>query len=145
MACEIIEHLDNPRHFLNSCWELLSDHGIVIISTPNIAFFEGRIKFLLTGELWGFGRANYLSQRHISAISREQFPLMFSECGFEMLESSTVGSFATPLRKLLLSPIWLAMRALFGSSVLGESRICVARRVATKESDASSSALWGSS
>jgi SAM-dependent methyltransferase len=142
-ACEVIEHLNDPRHFLNECWTLLADGGTIVVSTPNIGFFEGRIKFLLTGELWGFGGRNYADQRHISAISREQFPLLFAECGFDLVESRTVGSFASWLRRVLLAPIWIAMRLVLGDSVLGESRVCVGRRVAVRDADALSRALWG--
>jgi SAM-dependent methyltransferase len=143
IASEIIEHLDDPRHFLTECRKLLATDGTIIVSTPNIAFFEGRIKFALTGELWGFGHKNYVGQRHISAISREQFPLMFDECGFRQLESITAGSFATGLRKTLTAPIWVPMRFVLGSSVLGETLICVAMKADFASDAHSSAALWG--
>ena len=128
VASEVIEHLNNPRHFLGQCYKLLNTHGIIVVSTPNIAFFEGRIKFLLKGELWGFGANQYADNRHISPISREQTPLMLQECGFELLEMFTAASFATALRKILTLPLWLPMRVLFGPSTLGESLVFVAQR-----------------
>jgi SAM-dependent methyltransferase len=142
VACEVIEHLDDPRAFLRECEKLLNDAGIIVVSTPNIRFFEGRIKFLLRGELWGFGAKNYMSQRHISPISIEQFPLLFKETGFEMLELSTAASFASNLRVLLTSPIWMPMRLVFGPTVLGESVIAVARKTAGITSNFKSEDLW---
>ncbi|MEJ2228946.1 MAG: class I SAM-dependent methyltransferase [Alphaproteobacteria bacterium] len=128
VASEVIEHLNDPRHFLKHCYKLLDSNGVIVISTPNIAFFEGRIKFFLKGELWGFGANNYNENRHISPISREQTPLMLQECGFDLLEMFTTATFATPLRKVLTLPLWAPMRALFGPSILGESLVFVARR-----------------
>jgi SAM-dependent methyltransferase len=143
VACEVIEHLDDPRAFLRECGQLLNDTGIIVVSTPNIRFFEGRIKFLLRGELWGFGAKNYLVQRHISPISIEQFPLLFKEAGFEMLELSTAASFASNLRVLVTSPIWVPMRMALGPTVLGESVIAVARKTAGITGNFQSEDLWG--
>jgi SAM-dependent methyltransferase len=142
-ACEVIEHLDDPRHFLSECRKLLKDGGLIVISTPNIGFFEGRIKFLLKGELWGFGANNYQGQRHISPISREQFPLLLEETGFEQLAFHTAGSFATPLRKAITLPLWTTMRLAFGPHVLGESAVCIGQKQATEATRLSSEALWG--
>ncbi|MXO88438.1 class I SAM-dependent methyltransferase [Alteraurantiacibacter aestuarii] len=143
VACEVIEHLDDPRAFLKQCRKLLKDGGHVVISTPNIAFFEGRIKFALTGNLWGFGERNYRSQRHISPIQEGQLPLMTAECGFDCIETTTAGSFATPMRRMLTAPIWLPMRAAFGPRTLGESLFCVARASASAdETGSSGSTPW---
>jgi hypothetical protein len=61
-----VEHLNNPRHFL--AYKLLNTHGIIVASTPNIAFFEGLIKFVLKGTPCA---NQYADNRHISPISRE--------------------------------------------------------------------------
>lgn len=54
-ATDVIEHLDNPRAFLKESRSLLEDDGWLAVSMPNVASWQGRIKFLLKGELWGFG------------------------------------------------------------------------------------------
>ena len=143
IASEIIEHLDDPRHFLREIRKLLLPGGIAVVSTPNIAFFEGRIKFLLRGELWGFGANNYRSQRHITPLSREQFPLVLAETGFSLFVMSTAGSFATPLRRVLTAPLWIPMRLLFGPSVLGETLIAVATAIDGQSTAHTSATLWG--
>jgi SAM-dependent methyltransferase len=142
IASEVIEHLDDARSFLKQCAKLTKEDGIVVITTPNIGFFEGRIKFLLKGELWGFGGHNYRVQRHISPISLEQFPLLLEETGFDTLEVFTAASFATPLRKLLTSVLWMPMRLLLGPFVLGESTVCVGRRSSGAQGHFMSADLW---
>ena len=124
-ACEVIEHLDDPRAFLRQCRHLLRPGGVLAFSTPNIGFFEGRLKFLLTGEVWGFSARQYRSQRHIAPIQAAHVPIMLAECGFAAAAVTTAASYATALRRVLTAPLWLPMRALLGPGVLGETLICV--------------------
>lgn len=145
IASEVIEHLDNPRDFLRQAHRLLSDEGIVVITTPNVGFFEGRLKFLLTGELWGFGEKNYRLQRHISPITIEQTPLLLQECGYDLLELKTTASFATLARRILTAVFWVPMRALLGPYILGESLVLVARRINATSMNYSSWNLWSGS
>jgi 2-polyprenyl-3-methyl-5-hydroxy-6-metoxy-1,4-benzoquinol methylase len=43
----VIEHLKDPKKFLNNCHTLLKEGGILLISTPNIATLLKRVRFLL--------------------------------------------------------------------------------------------------
>ncbi|HRF44124.1 MAG TPA: methyltransferase domain-containing protein [Candidatus Competibacteraceae bacterium] len=36
IASEIIEHLENPRHFARECFKILEPSGRMILSTPNV-------------------------------------------------------------------------------------------------------------
>lgn len=127
-ASEIVEHLDSPRNFLSQCWQLLQDDGILVMTIPNIAFFEGRIKFLISGDLWGFGESHYRSLRHISPMTFTQARLLFQELGYEVIEQGAAGSFATPLRRILTSPFWIPMALQSGSHVMGECMYIVGRK-----------------
>jgi SAM-dependent methyltransferase len=142
IASEVIEHLNDVRNFLKQCFELLNPEGIIIVTTPNIGFFEGRVKFFLQGELWGFGAKNYLIQRHISPISIEQFPLVLQETGFSTLEIFTAASFATTLRKIITGILWIPMRLFFGPFVLGETVICVGKKSNESSGKFQSADLW---
>ncbi|WP_347988453.1 class I SAM-dependent methyltransferase [Methylomonas sp. AM2-LC] len=142
IASEVIEHLNDVRAFLKQCFALLNNDGILIITTPNIGFFEGRVKFFLKGELWGFGAKNYLIQRHISPISLEQFPLLLQESGFSTLEIFTAASFATRLRKLVTSILWIPMRIIFGPFVLGETVVCIGKKSSESIGSFQSADLW---
>lgn len=130
IAClsEVIEHLDSPRHALVQARLLLEDGGYLAVTTPNVGFWEGRLKFALTGELWGFGETSYRAARHISPITREQMALALREIGFKLIAFATAGSFATALRQTLSAPLWLPMAAIAGRSVLGECAFFLAQK-----------------
>ncbi|MGB0671494.1 MAG: class I SAM-dependent methyltransferase, partial [Rhodospirillales bacterium] len=48
-AVEIIEHLENPRHFLRQCRALLQPGGCLILTTPNIDNLRSVLSFVKTG------------------------------------------------------------------------------------------------
>lgn len=125
---DVIEHLDSPRNFLSESRELLEEGGWLALSLPNVAYWEGRWKFMLKGELWGFGKRNYQTQRHISPITFEQMAMMLQEIGFELVESGSGGSFATMLRNIVTFPLWGLLRLIGGRNVLGESALFLARK-----------------
>ncbi|HKP39468.1 methyltransferase domain-containing protein [Mycobacterium sp.] len=54
---ELIEHLFDPRIFLHDCHRVLAPDGLLLVTTPNIATLQDRIRFL-------FGR----SPRHIDPL-----------------------------------------------------------------------------
>ncbi len=133
VSTDVIEHLDSPRAFLSQLREILSDGGVIALSFPNVAFWEGRLKFLLKGELWGFGSKNYILQRHISPMTLEQTELLLQELGYEVLEMTSGGSFATTLRRIVTAPLWIPIRLIAGKKAMGECGLVVARKTVPDE------------
>ena len=129
-CADVLEHLDSPRQFLQQSYRLLEDDGFLCITVPNIAFWHGRVKFLLKGEHWGFGERNYRLQRHISPITYDAMRMTMAECGFVLLDAITAGSFAGPLQKILLSPLAGIFRLIGGPRAVGETSIYLARKAA---------------
>jgi len=127
-ATEVIEHLDSPRLFLTEVHKMLEDHGWLAIFLPNVASWQGRIKFLLKGELWGFGERNYRLQRHISPITFEQMSMMMRELGFKVVEMGAAGSFSTAAMKILTFPLWGGSLLLGGALTQGEAAIFLAQK-----------------
>jgi SAM-dependent methyltransferase len=127
-ATDVIEHLDSPRNFLKEVHQLLEDDGWIVISLPNIASWEGRLKFFFNGELWQFREINYREQRHISPISREQMIMMMQELGFRVAALGSAGSFSTRFKKILTFPIWLLAAGLRGMPTSGASAIFLAQK-----------------
>lgn len=46
VAGEIIEHVLDTERFLNECNRILKDDGFLVLSTPNLATFHDRVRFL---------------------------------------------------------------------------------------------------
>jgi SAM-dependent methyltransferase len=125
---EVIEHLDAPRKALSEARNLLEEDGYLVLTVPNIGFWEGRLKFLWRGELWGFGEGAYRSIRHISPMTIGLLKLTLCEIGFHVVHCGVAGSFATVLRRVLLAPLWLPMYVLGGPDVMGECVVIIARK-----------------
>jgi SAM-dependent methyltransferase len=134
-ALEIMEHLDSPRHFLRQARELLLPGGHLLLSTPNIANWTGRLRFLLSGEHRQFQQHDYDYQRHISPTTDVQLKLMFQEIGLKLIDSTVAGSFFGPLKKAVLFPVIGMTKLLWGETGGDDVRIYLTRR---DEPDASS-------
>ncbi len=127
-ALEIIEHLDSPRHFLREVHSLLKPGGYLLLSTPNVANWTGRLRFLLSGEHRQFREQDYNYQRHISPTTDVQLRLMFREIGFRLIDSTVAGSFFGPLKKAVLCPVIGLARLLWGKTGGDDVRIYLAQR-----------------
>jgi SAM-dependent methyltransferase len=122
-AVEIIEHLDSPRQFLSELRELLTDDGVLIFTTPNIAEWMGRIRFLLTGTLRNFDDGAYEFNHHVSPLPAVQLWHLLEEVGLRVVMNVTAGSFFGPLKMGAFSPLWLPFRLFGGKSTMGD--VCV--------------------
>ena len=127
-AIEIIEHLDCPRSFLRNVRELLIDGGHLLLTTPNVAHWLGRLRFLMSGELRQFQRHDYDYQRHISPITDVQMRLMFEEIGFDVVDSTTGGTFFGPAKKAMFVPVSLISRAMWGWRAEGDVAIYLVKK-----------------
>lgn len=92
IAVEIIEHLENPRHFLRQLRKICTPSTIVIVSTPNIDSPVSKALFCRTGQFRWFTDENYITDGHISPISRSQFHKTCQENDFNILEELTIGN-----------------------------------------------------
>src|SRR5256714_10780291 len=119
-ALEIMEHLDSPRHFLREMRELLDEGGYVLLSTPNIANWTGRLRFLLSGEHRQFQDHDYHYQRHVSPTTDVQLRLMFREIGFRLVDWTVAGTFFGPVEEGVLSAGIAAGGALWGKGGAGD-------------------------
>ena len=127
-AVEIIEHLDSPRHFLRQIWQLLEPDGYLLISTPNVAHWVGRIWFLLRGELRYFKERDYHHQRHVSPINHTHMRLMLAEIGFRVIDFRTAGSFYGPLKQAVTAPAAGLFRLLGGPLATGDTTMYLCQR-----------------
>ncbi len=69
VALEVMEHLENPWHFLRQTRVLLRDGGILIVSTPNGDSTLDRLTYLIEGHPFYFGERGYQnSDGHITHV-----------------------------------------------------------------------------
>jgi 2-polyprenyl-3-methyl-5-hydroxy-6-metoxy-1,4-benzoquinol methylase len=89
-SIEVIEHLENPRHFLRECKNLMRDNAILLLTTPNIENVAGRIRFMFKGNFRMFDRDEKLNDpTHISPIQTYMFEKMARDIGLRILFHGT--------------------------------------------------------
>lgn len=109
MASEIIEHLENPRHFARQCFKVLKNGGKVILSTPNVDSVASIVSFMRNGTFQWFSDTNYIKDGHITPLTQWQIGKSFVEAGFEF---DWTGSFGDPIEWLRGSPRLLLLSKL---------------------------------
>lgn len=89
-ACAIIEHLENPRHFLRELKKVLRPRGTLILTTPNPDSTVSKALYLAFGHFAWFSDADYDILGHINPVSPRMFEKMADELGYK-LKLSSVG------------------------------------------------------
>jgi 2-polyprenyl-3-methyl-5-hydroxy-6-metoxy-1,4-benzoquinol methylase len=87
-ASHLIEHLNNPRLFLDEAFRVLADDGRVFITTPNISGFQAR----LTGGRW---RSAIFD--HLYLFSKRTLASLLNDSGFKVEGIFTWGGLAAGL------------------------------------------------
>lgn len=90
MALEIIEHLENPRHFLRQVRACMASGAHLVLSTPNLANPLSRVHFMRHGTHQWFQDHNYDAIGHIMPVSPWLLGHCYEDCG---LQPAWVGSF----------------------------------------------------
>lgn len=91
MALEIIEHLENPRHFLRQIRACMDPGGHLVLSTPNLANPLSRVQFLVSGTHQWFQDSTYDAIGHIMPVSPWLLGHCYQDCGFEPIWTGSFG------------------------------------------------------
>jgi 2-polyprenyl-3-methyl-5-hydroxy-6-metoxy-1,4-benzoquinol methylase len=97
VALELIEHLENPRHFFRQCRQLLGANGYLVVSTPNLANPVSQAMFLREGVFQWFRETDYREQGHIMPLAPQVLRRCWNEAGFHC---TWEGSVSDPYRLL---------------------------------------------
>jgi 2-polyprenyl-3-methyl-5-hydroxy-6-metoxy-1,4-benzoquinol methylase len=97
IALELIEHLENPRHFFRQCRQLLGPGGHLVVSTPNLANPVSQAMFVREGMFQWFREPDYREQGHITPLAPAVLRRCWSEAGFAC---AWEGSVSDPYRLL---------------------------------------------
>lgn len=91
-AVEIIEHVENPRHFFRQCSKLLNSGGILFVSTPNLESPVSKAFFIHLGNFQWFADAEYRSEGHINPVAPWLLRKCALETGFHIMMEDSHGS-----------------------------------------------------
>lgn len=80
IALEVIEHLENPRHFFRELYRVLRPGASAFVSTPNNTNFFARLLFLFRGEHRYFQDQAYPA--HITMLLKKDLQRLAAEAGF---------------------------------------------------------------
>lgn len=84
-AIEVLEHIENPRHFIREVYRILKPGGQFIMSTPSVDSLRSKISYLIRGYFPPFCDHDYKGSGHISPISSLDFKRMCLEVGFSQI------------------------------------------------------------
>ena len=90
-AVEIIEHLENPRHFIRHCFALLNPGGKLILSTPNVDSGYSRALWLRAGYPNWFDEATYRDGGHITPLPTIVLTRALTDSGFVVKQLTSAG------------------------------------------------------
>lgn len=92
VLADILEHLKRPDIFLVKFKKYLNNDGYLVISVPNIARLDVRLKFL-------FGKFNYedggiMDKTHLRFFTKESACKLLRECGYSVEKIDYSGFFS---------------------------------------------------
>jgi 2-polyprenyl-3-methyl-5-hydroxy-6-metoxy-1,4-benzoquinol methylase len=85
ISLEVIEHLENPRHFFREMFRMLTPGGYAFVSTPHNLNLMARLVFLFKGQHRHF--QDYSYPAHITALLPIDIKRIAKETGFRLLST----------------------------------------------------------
>lgn len=82
---DIIEHVKDPKKFVDSCKRVLKNGGVVIVRTPNLDCFWSRSTLLLWKN-FNMPWSSVTPPHHLSQFSINNLNLLFKDFGFSVLK-----------------------------------------------------------
>ena len=88
-SSEVIEHLENPRHFVRELGRVTKLNGYIVISTPNLESYTSIICFFVRGYHSAFGGKAYPA--HITAVGAYDLANIIKEVsGLTLIETKFI-------------------------------------------------------
>ncbi len=81
-AGDIIEHLFDTSLFLNECYRCLKSNGILLLTTPNLASLEDRIRFLFGKSPRQINPTHEFLYLHIRPFTYQKIKELLTQVGF---------------------------------------------------------------
>lgn len=109
---DILEHLDDPLGVLRDHLQLLAPAGHVVLSIPNIAIWEARVRLLLG--FWEYQDTGTFDRTHLRFFTRRSMRAMISKAGLDVVADRISPGLARPF-----VPVLKALYGLRGTQVGG--------------------------
>lgn len=90
LAAAILEHLKYPERLLQSARELLTDDALIIVSLPNIAYWQIRL-MLLRGK-FDYEDYGVMDRTHLKLYTRKTGQELLEQNGYQVINFETAGS-----------------------------------------------------
>lgn len=90
LAAAILEHLKYPERLLQSARELLTDDALIIVSLPNIAYWQMRL-MLLSGK-FDYEDYGVMDRTHLKLYTRKTGQELLEQNGYQVINFETAGS-----------------------------------------------------
>ena len=139
IALEILEHLENPRHFVRECYRALKPSGYLLLSTPNVDSPVSKSLFIRYGRFKYFDDDNYIGDGHILPISQWLLKKALSEAGFAV---RWLGTFGDPYKGMkwfsrtrLLALLVAALSPEEPKRLAGEILVLLAQKTSDSDSE----------
>lgn len=88
----VLEHVSDPVELLSNMRQRISPGGILVVTTPNPACIQRRLKGL---EKWGM----VIPPHHINLFTRAALNDLMGQAGFSVVEYSTLSTYINAVRK----------------------------------------------
>lgn len=82
VALEVIEHIENPRHFMREMFRILKSDGRCLITTPNQLSLSSKICLVVRDQFRDFSDNCYPA--HITALVKQDLVRIAKETGLEV-------------------------------------------------------------
>ena len=99
-SLEVIEHIENPRHFIREIKRIIKPNGYGFVSTPNNLNLFSRLNFLIKKEHRFFKDFSYPA--HISVLTTVDFRRILTENGLEFVDFYYNYADTMPITEFLL-------------------------------------------
>jgi hypothetical protein len=124
VALEVIEHLENPLHFLRQLKLIAGPETIIFVSFPNIKMYPALVMFFKGATFGNWSPSLYWETGHQTIIPDWLFEEHLKKTGFALEEKHFCAPISFPLNPVgrLVHRSFLYLVCLFSSKIPAEAR-----------------------
>jgi 2-polyprenyl-3-methyl-5-hydroxy-6-metoxy-1,4-benzoquinol methylase len=125
VALEVIEHLENPQHFLRQLKLMANSDTVILVSFPNIYLYSSVYSFFRNGTFGNWSPALYWETGHQTILTDWLFEEHLKKTGLALEEKHFCATFHPPSGhwvKSLLHKLFLTMVCILNPAISSKAR-----------------------